>query len=55
MENVQREKVEALQSRILEECRKQDFTVSEFRLLITGLRFALKDRLRIVNGELFRV
>ena len=49
------QKVEALESRILEECGKQDFTVSDFRSLISGLRFALKDRLRMVNGELFRV
>ncbi len=48
-------KVKAMQARIIEECEKQDFTVSDFRSLLTELGFALKNRLSVTDGELFRV
>jgi len=48
-------KVKALRTRILEECEKQDFTVTDFRSLLTELRFALENRLSVTDGELFRV
>lgn len=49
------EKVKALRTRILEECEKQDFTVTDFRSLLTELRSVLENRLSVTYGELLRV
>lgn len=52
-EKVLGKKIETLRIRILEECRRQDFTVRDFEELVTILRVDLSVRQSKVFDELF--
>ena len=46
-------KVQALEERIIEECRQQNFAVGEVEFLIDALSFALDNRIDRLKHELF--
>ena len=53
MKEIDWKKIEALRTYILEECKKQGFTVYEFEQFVAKLEFDLADRRNKIYYEMF--